>query len=189
MAEFAVAHCFTAQWESGLINHPADPGGITNYGVSLRWLRSLGHDLGDIDGDGDIDADDVRALTREQAAALFKARFWDDYGLGYLPPATATCQYDCAVNTGPRQATLLTQQACNALVGNYGVKLAVDGVFGPATRTFLTLHATPALLNAMLEQRARFYERLAAQRPPLAVFLRGWLRRCTGLRRYLGLGA
>lgn len=100
MAEFAVAHCFTAQWESGLINHPADPGGITNYGVSLRWLRSLGHDLGDIDGDGDIDADDVRALTREQAAALFKARFWDDYGLGSLPQATATCQYDCAVIPG-----------------------------------------------------------------------------------------
>ena len=42
MADFLKAHAFTARWEGRLVDHPSDPGGITNYGVSLRWLRSLG---------------------------------------------------------------------------------------------------------------------------------------------------
>ena len=38
---FETAHAFTAQWEGGLTNQPADPGGLTNYGVSLRWVQDL----------------------------------------------------------------------------------------------------------------------------------------------------
>lgn len=189
MAEFAVAHIFTAQWEGELTDHPADPGLITKYGVSLRWLRDLGHEVGDIDGDGDIDADDVRALTPDMAAALFKSRFWDAFGLSVLPQIAATCHYDCTVNVGPRQATLLTQRACNTLVGPYGTRLAVDGIFGSATRGFLTAHATPALIRAMLGQREDFYVQLAKKRPKLHVFLRGWLNRCAALRQFLGATA
>lgn len=40
-SDFSRAQSFTAQWEGGLSEHPADPGGITKYGVSLRWLREL----------------------------------------------------------------------------------------------------------------------------------------------------
>ncbi len=189
MADFDVAHNFTAKWEGGLTDHPADPGQITKYGVSLRWLRSLGYDVADIDGDGDIDADDVRALTFQQAKHLFKTRFWDAYSLGVLPQVVATCHYDCTVNVGPRQATLLTQRACNTLVGPYGVRLVVDGIFGNATRSFLAMNATPTLILAMMAQREDFYERLAVQKPDLQVFLRGWLNRCTDLRRFLGVGA
>ena len=50
MGDFAKAHAFTARWEGGFTDHPADPGGVTNHGVSLRFLRGQKED---IDGDGE----------------------------------------------------------------------------------------------------------------------------------------
>ncbi|MEG2172314.1 MAG: glycosyl hydrolase 108 family protein, partial [Desulfovibrionaceae bacterium] len=121
---FACAHKFTAQWEGGLSDHPADPGGITKYGVSLRWLRELAqeecrklarscdgsnafdrkhaHSLAgiDFDNDGDIDADDIRACTKAQAAQLFKKHFWDATKCAKLPIPLAIVLYDGAVNMG-----------------------------------------------------------------------------------------
>lgn len=184
-ANFTLAQQFTSQWEGGLTDHPSDPGGITNFGVSLRWLRSLGYSLGDVDGDGDIDADDVRALTPALAAKLFKAKFWDAYNLSSLPQLTATLHYDCMVNTGPKQATLIAQRACNSLVGPYGVKLDVDGVLGPKTRNFLALHATVTLADAMIERRKGFYRDLVVKRPDLAPFERGWINRTNALQSYV----
>lgn len=185
MADFEVAHTFSAQWEGGLTNHPHDPGGITNFGVSLRWLRSMGLVQGDIDGDGDIDADDIRALTARQAATLFKRMFWDTYQLGALPQQSAICHYDCMINTGPRQATLITQRACNRVIGPYGVRLAEDGIFGPRTRTFLVRYTTARLIDAMLDLRECFYRDLVISKPNFAPFEKGWLNRCKALRRYV----
>lgn len=187
MANFNFAHTFSAKYEGGLTNHPKDPGGITNYGVSLRWLRSLGLDLGDIDGDGDIDADDIRALTPAKAAELFKLKFWDAYSLHELPEISAAAHYDCTMNTGPKQATLLTQRACNAFVGSYGVKLAVDGAFGPKTRAFLKTYSSKQLVIKMIELRECFYRNLCISKPDFKDFERGWLNRCKGLRLYLGV--
>lgn len=184
MADFNQAHAFTAKWEGGLSDHPADPGGITKYGVSLRWLRSLGHDLGDIDGDGDIDADDVRALTPEDAARLFKLKFWEPYMLCDLSQIVATVHYDCSVNTGPAQATRIAQRACNEVLGS---GLVVDGKFGPKTRKALKDGSSFNLVDAMLSERERFYALLVEQKPSLACFLIGWLNRVNGLRRFVGL--
>ena len=184
MADFNQAHAFTARWEGRLVDHPSDPGGITNYGVSLRWLRSLGYDLGDIDGDGDIDADDVRALTPDDAARLFRMKFWEPYGLGDLPQIVATVHYDCSVNTGPAQATRIAQRACNEVLGS---GLVVDGKFGPKTRQALKDGTSFELVDALLTGRDKFYITLANQKPSLACFLRGWRNRVKDLRRYTGV--
>lgn len=185
MARFDLAQAFTARWEGGLSDNPRDPGGLTNYGVSLRWLRQEGLAFGDVDGDGDIDSDDIRALTPDMAAAMFKKKFWDPYGLDLLPQLTATLHYDCTVNAGPRQATLITQRACNQIVGSYGSKLVVDGKFGTRTHTFLKQFSTPALAEHMLKGRIRFYRELAQSKPQFQCFLKGWLARCDDLRDYL----
>ena len=184
MANFMKAHRFTAKWEGGLADHPDDPGGVTNHGVSLRWLRARGAGIGDIDGDGDIDADDVRALTPKEAAALFKREFWDPCRLDGLPQLVATCHYDCMVNAGPTQAARIAQRACSGL----GIRLVMDGVFGERTRAALKAYSSPRLANAMLDARIRFYRRLVDKRPELAVFKAGWLNRVADLRRFLGLG-
>lgn len=185
MADFDRAHSFTARWEGGLVDHPDDPGGITNYGVSLRWLKSLGIDDGDIDHDGDIDADDIRALTKEQAAGLFKARFWDAYQLGTFSQKLATAWYDAMVNTGPSQATKFMQRACNSVLGS---GLSVDGIPGKQTRAALSSAGDmPALLTACLDERDRFYKNLAAGKASFKSFLKGWLNRTSALRKELGL--
>lgn len=70
---FEAAHAHVAKWEGGFFDHPNDPGGVTMYGVSLMFLKSLGLVEGDIDGDGDIDRDDVLKITRDTAKAIFPA--------------------------------------------------------------------------------------------------------------------
>ena len=54
--------------EGGYVNDPDDPGGATNYGVTIGTMRRLGRDL---NGDGRVDTADVRALTRPQAVAIY----------------------------------------------------------------------------------------------------------------------
>lgn len=187
MADFFFAHRFSAKWEGGLTNHPNDPGGITNYGVSLRWLKTLGLDLGDIDRDGDIDADDIRSLTPQKAAELFRQKFWDAFRLSELPQISAAAHYDCVMNAGPRQATLLTQRACNHFVGPYGERLSEDGIFGPKTRTFLMRWTTKSLVMRMIALREQYYRDLCASKAKYRPFQKGWLNRCADLKNYLGL--
>ena len=64
---FEAAHAHVAKWEGGYFDHPNDPGGVTMYGVSLMFLKGLDLWEGDIDGDGDIDRDDVLAVTKDTA--------------------------------------------------------------------------------------------------------------------------
>ena len=186
MGMFTKAHKFTAKWEGGLVDHPADTGGITNHGVSLRWLRDQGVDAGDIDGDGDIDADDIRELTAAQAAALFRERFWDPLRCDDYAQPVALALYDAAVNCGPAQAVRFAQRAVNAMGG----QLDVDGKLGALTRAELIVMGGDddgyALASAICDQREAFYRRLAESKPPLGVFLGGWLNRVKSLRKELG---
>ncbi len=63
MSNFEKAVEKVLEHEGGYVDHKNDPGGATNYGISLRFVKqSTGIDL-DVDGDGDIDADDIKAMT------------------------------------------------------------------------------------------------------------------------------
>lgn len=160
---FQLAHAFTARWEGGLSDHPSDPGGITNHGVSLRWVQDLARQARDecrrllrscdgcreratpqcgwysldLDTDGDVDADDIRACTKAQAAALFRTHFWDKLSCKALPLPLAVTLYDGAVNMGPARAVRQLQQAMNttgeAQLDHYS-PIAGDGIMGPRTR-------------------------------------------------------
>lgn len=180
MGSFAEAQAFTAAWEGGLTEHPNDPGGITNYGVSLAFLRELAPAEADINGDGEIGAQDIRELTKEQAADLFRAHFWKPlYCEEYAQPA-AMALYDAAVNCGRRQAVLFAQRAVNALDG----KLVEDGKLGPKTRAELCAASGEggmALAFGICSQREAFYRALVKKKPALSGFLAGWLRRLSAL--------
>jgi len=215
---FQLAHAFTARWEGGLAEHPADPGGLTNYGVSLRWVQDLAeqarqecrrpsrdcgqcppaqsaachwHEL-DLDTDGDVDADDVRACTRAQAARLFRQHFWDKLDCRRLPLPLAVTLYDGAVNMGAPRAVRQLQQALN-LTGEAELEhfspIAGDGLMGPRTRELADALAETGLdwfaARQSLRLRETFYRDLAARRPSMKVFLEGWRRRVRALARYL----
>ena len=116
--------------EKGLVDHPRDPGGITNHGISLRFALGVGDLNGDgkpdldVDGDGDVDADDIRKLTREQAADVYRHYFWRPLRCEEMPCGLALMVFDTGVNQGRGPAITLLQEAL-------GVK--ADGKIGPVT--------------------------------------------------------
>jgi lysozyme family protein len=160
--------------EGGYSNDPNDPGGPTNFGISLRFLRESGNLLADVDHDGDIDAADIKGLTWELAAALFTSEFWSEYGYERLPADIAIKTFDLSVNMGPVQAHKILQRACRAC----GYDIKDDGALGPIT-VAAARNILPAtvLLAAMRSEAAGFYRLLVSKNVLLGVFINGWLAR------------
>lgn len=158
------------RWEGGYGEHPSDPGGATNFGISLRWLEGQGVD---IDGDGDVDADDIRRLTKEAAGSLYHQFIWDAAYDQLRSDSCALYVFDMDVNCGEHRAHSIAQQSANAL----GAALMVDGKLGPKSVAAMNTLDQAALLAEMRHRRELFYLDLCARKPGLRVFLRGWLRR------------
>lgn len=164
--------------EGGYIKDPNDPGGATNYGISLRFLSKLGvidpadgYLVGDVDRDGDIDIHDIILMTREDAIAIYRSQWWDRYGyarIEYEPLATKLL--DLSVNMGPAAAHRLLQRSVNVTLGR---RLVVDGILGPKSIACINCVADPeALLRAFLDRAEGFYRSLNQPR-----YLKGWLNR------------
>lgn len=187
---FQTAHKFTARWEGGLTDHPADKGQITKYGVSLVFLRGLAANPANhrrLESMGislPVTRQTIIDLTETQAAGLFRWVFWDGLKLDLIPLRPAVVLYDAAVNSGPARSVKLAQQGYNRCV-TYGQKLAVDGVMGPATQAAMRMADTDKALAAMLDERERFFHSIVANNSSQGAFLRGWLNRLNDLRRYV----
>jgi len=161
--------------EGGYSDHPADPGGPTNWGISLRFLRAQGADIGDVDGDGDIDAADVRHLPIDIAMQLYRREFWDRYRYSRLPDLVAIKVFDLAVVMGPCPATRCLQRALRACGRS---DIAEDGVIGPVTlQAAQTAPSQIAVRAALSSEAACHFKMLVAKRADLGAFLHGWLRR------------
>ncbi|MDD3446232.1 MAG: glycosyl hydrolase 108 family protein [Zavarzinia sp.] len=172
--DFLLAH------EGGLVDDKDDPGGVTNFGVSLRFARRAGDLDGDghldldFDGDGDVDADDVRAMTREDAAEVYWLHWWQRLGYGSLPLRLGVKALDLSVNMGAVQAHKILQRACWA----HGHREVIDdGQLGPKSRSVIAGLGNTDLLPAIRSEAAGFYRGLAISRPRSAKYLGGWLNR------------
>lgn len=161
------AHRLVAKWEGGLTDHPADPGGITNYGISLTFLKQI---------DPMATADDIRALTADDAKRFMRREFWDKPGTNRFPPLIGVAFYDLAVNAGCRRSTLLMQEALD---------VAADGIIGPVTLAVLTACDQKAVALRMLDLRKQWYRRLVVKKPTSRVFLKGWLNRTADCRKLI----
>lgn len=171
MSRFDLAIPVVLAHEGGWANHPADPGGATKYGISLRFLRAQGLDM---DGDGDVDADDVRGLTPTQAADLYRERFWDAYRYDRIVDSQVAGKVlDVAVNLGPKRAHRLVQRALREC----GERVEVDGVFGPKTVSAVNDCEARELLIELCHQQATYYATLVELHPRFAAFAAGWKRR------------
>lgn len=175
MSRFEDAIPTVLQHEGGYCDDANDPGGATNYGISLRYLKQR-EDRGepwDADSDG-IDAGDIRNLTREQAVEIYRTDWWERNGYEAIEnQALATKMLDCAVNLGHERATLIFQRALNT----YWTALREDGILGPKTRAAINAAPAGELLAEVREQCAEFYMKLVRRRPKMRKFLTGWLRR------------
>lgn len=185
---FAVclAHLFKS--EGGFNDIAADRGGATNFGISLRFAAAearIDPDVRralDMDMDGDVDGQDIRKLTGEAAAAVYRRCFWDRYRCGEIQPTLDHAVFDQAVNGGGVAAVKMLQQAINLAAG--WPALVVDGRIGPRTINLANRRkdfpAGAVLMhyrNVVVER----YEAIARASPSQKLFLRGWKNRAAKL--------
>lgn len=144
--------------EGGYVNHPSDPGGETNFGISKRSYPNV----------------DIKNLTVEQAEDIYYSDFWlkGPYEqMSFAPLASKV--FNTSVNAGSSRAFKLLQQAITAC----GVPVVVDGAIGPKTIAALNSLDGQKVLDAYRAAQANFYKGLVASTPSNAVFLKGWLIR------------
>ena len=178
MSTFDKAIGIILKHEGGYVNHPSDPGGATNYGISLRFLADYPN-IGDFDHDGDVDAEDIRVMTINDAMAIYRAAWWEKFKYELISDQTvATKVFDFSVNMGAKRAHILLQRALNRA---FGLKLAEDGVIGPNTRNVINSAVDGSgkqlLIDAYSQVAWEFYQGLIAANPKLSAFAKGWKNR------------
>ena len=165
--------------EGGYVNDPDDPGGATNFGVTIHTMRRLGLDL---DRDGDIDAADVRLLTRAQAEQIFVDHYFHRPRIALLPEVLQASVFDMYVNAGGNAVKILQR-----LLRSMGQAVDIDGAIGPQTARAAQSAALAApghIADAYGIARRNYYFRLADRRPASRKYARtragakgGWIRR------------
>ncbi|SCY60245.1 holin-associated N-acetylmuramidase [Paracoccus tibetensis] len=165
--------------EGGFVNDPDDPGGATNYGVTIGTMKALKKDL---NRDGRVDVADVRALTRAQAEQIFVEHYFHRPRLAELPEAVQASVFDMYVNAGANAVKILQR-----LLTRMGFPTADDGQVGPKTVAAARAAAAAAprhLADAYAIARRNYYYALADQRPASRKFARtkaggkgGWITR------------
>jgi lysozyme family protein len=146
--------------EGGYVNHPRDPGGRTNLGVTQRvWEDWSGKPANEAI---------MRDLTVPMVAPLYRAKYWNKVRGPDLPPGLDLHVFDFGVNAGPARAIRYLQ----IMVGTNP-----DGKFGPATKralsNYLDQYGTAKAIRRYGELREQYYRSLRT----FATFGRGWLRR------------
>jgi lysozyme family protein len=166
--------------EGDYVDHPADRGGPTRWGITEPVARTHGW------------RGAMRHLPRDEAVAIYRQRYWHRPGLAAVAaraPRLAAELFDTGVNMGPPVAAGFLQRALNAL--NRGATdyadLTLDGRIGPATLTaidaFLATRRAvgeAVLLKAIDALQGERYVALAERRPANEAFLYGWLIRRIG---------
>lgn len=181
-AAFAIGR--TLPLEGGLVDADGDGGGVTNYGVSLRYalaeakLHPATIRMFDVDHDGHVTRKDIAGLSADDAAEIFYTCWWLTGWYGRLAPDLIAWKcFDIAVNTGPNRAALTLQKA----LCDIGLAVPVDASVGPVTLAAVMKAAANdnggGLLSALRREQAAFYSRLVAQEPDLRRFRDGWLNR------------
>ena len=191
MSTFEAAIVTVLHHEGGLSDNPNDPGGVTNFGISLRWALAVQGEepemklLLDMDSDGDVDRDDIRYLTEDVAKELYRSQWWDKFKYGDLLYQTvATKVFDTSVNVGARQAHKFLQRAMRSV----GRKTLVDdGILGPKTLVEVNGANPREVVIALRSELAGFYRALIMRHNALrkrgvtvedfSVFKNGWLER------------
>ena len=165
MADPKILRQFILSWEGGFVNHPQDPGGATNKGVTISTWKAQGYDK---DGDGDIDIDDLRLITDDDAGLILKRVYWDRWKADrILSQSLANIVVDWVWGSGKYGITLVQQIL--------GVK--ADGIVGDKTLSAMNSADSKALFDAIWQRRKRYLESLKN----FPVFGKGWMRRLNSI--------
>lgn len=179
MSNFEDAIDYVLKREGGFSDNPADSGGTTNFGISLRFLRELNEEAQRKYGIFEpINEKTVRDLTKEQAVFVYRCEFWQRMPFEEIVDQLV-CNYifDMAVNMGIAQAIKIVQRSLWA-VSFSRAYIADDGILGQRTLERLNIIVPDLILPVLVASRAAFYRLLAEKRPKDRENLNGWLNRC-----------
>ena len=153
---FEAALAAVLHHEGGFVNHPSDPGGMTNLGCTKKvWEEWVGHP---------VDERTMRALTPGDVAPLYKKKYWDAVRGDELPDGVDYIVFDTAINSGPGRAIKFLQGCVGA---------DMDGALGPKTMAAVKAADPKQLVDDYAKRRLSFLQDL----PTWATFGRGWGRR------------
>lgn len=167
MARFELCLPHVLAHEGLKSDHPKDPGGRTNQGITnttfSRWLVSKGRAVRD-----------VFSMAANERDTIYRELYWNAVKADSLPAGLDLVMFDGAVNSGPMQAVKWLQRS---LGGNY--KGAIDGVIGAQTlRAIQVFGNTRKLIDNVLDRRLAFLQALST----FSVFGRGWTKRVAEVR-------
>ena len=153
--------------EGGFVNDPDDPGGPTNYGVTLKTLNKLGLDLNQ---DKRVDIADLKQLSSTQAVQIFVQDYFYKPQIDQLPHMLHAPVFDSYVNAGSHAVKVLQRTLIL-----FDMEITVDGLIGPITIVATQMAARRApdhLVDAYGIERVNYYLSLADARPNLRKFAR-----------------
>ena len=142
--------------EGGYVDHPDDPGGETNLGVTKKVYEEWGG------------TKNMKDLTVEDVAPIYKKNYWDRVKGDELPSGLDLCVFDFGVNAGTGRAAKYLQNMVGA---------TADGAIGPATlravHAYVQIEGLEHAIGEYQHKRQGYYEGLKH----FATFGRGWTRR------------
>jgi hypothetical protein len=152
----------TLAYEGGFCDNLGDPGGATNFGITLRTLEAfLGHS---------VTVDDVRAMSSSTAIEIYRANYWNQMRCGDLPAGVDLMLFDFGVNTGPATAVKALQGLA---------QVTPDGAIGQVTLNAVASIAPMTLVNGLAQARLAYVRGL----PSFTEFGDGWTRRVSDVQQ------
>ncbi|WP_033472930.1 glycoside hydrolase family 108 protein [Bordetella bronchiseptica] len=145
--------------EGSYVNHPSDPGGETNWGITVAVARANGYMA------------PMRNMPRNIAKEIYRGQYWEKVKADLMPPSVAFQVFDAAVNHGVGQAAKFLQRAAG---------VTADGVIGPRTLAAVNGLNAAALVFLFNAEREQFYTNLNTW----PTFGKGWSRRVVANLRY-----
>ncbi|MCW8886886.1 MAG: hypothetical protein OQK12_16800 [Motiliproteus sp.] len=171
---FDAAMAFVLPFEGRGKASEDDRGGETDYGISLRFLKSLPDLEGDLNKDGHVTALDIYALEPAIVKYLYRKYFWTHYGLLNIQnEAIAIRAFSFFVNMRGKQAAKVVQRACRAA----GFDIQADGILGPKSFRAINSAKQVALISSIRSEAAAVYRMICQADKTQNKHLKGWLNR------------
>ncbi len=160
-SNFQASLAHVLQSEGGFSNLSADPGGMTNLGCTKAvWEEFVGHPVSEAD---------MRGLTPDDVAPLYKRKYWDKVSGDDLPAGLDYAVFDAAINSGPGRAAKWLQEA---------VGVTADGAIGKGTLAAVAAFDVQELIKAYSDKRLGFLQSLST----FETFGKGWTNRVASVQ-------